>query len=155
MARRTEVQYVNFYTAGSAAYKLEPVTQPKKKASLPKPRRAKRIRVYVDPMAVLGVCVAMVLLVMMFVSLAHWNAAQGQEAQLQAYVTQLQAENAQLREEYLAAYDPQEVYEIATAMGMIPAEQAQRVRITVTEPAQQEEPTAWENFCMLLTGLFA
>lgn len=155
MARRTEVQYVQFYTAGSAAYKFEPAAAPKKKAQLPKQRRAKKIRVFVDPMALIGACVAIVMLVMMFTGLSQWNEAKRQEAQLQAYVAQLQEENAQLRSEYLAGYDPQEIYEIATAMGMIPAEQANRIQVSVSAPVVEEEPSAWENFRMFLTGLFA
>lgn len=156
MARRTQVQYVQFYTAGSAAYKFEPAPMPKKKAALPKRRRAKKIRIFVDPIAIAGVCMALVMLVMMFAGLGRWSEARQQEAQLQAYVAQLEAENAQLQAEYKASYDPQEIYEIATAMGMIPAEQAQRVQVTVAAPAmEEEEPTAWENFYMFLTGLFA
>lgn len=155
MARRTEVQYVQFYTAGSAAYKFEPISQPKKKAALPKQRRMKKIRIYVDPVAIAGVCLALVMLVMMFAGLDQWQQARQQEAQLQAYVTQLQTENTQLQEKYHAGYDPQEIYEIATAMGMIPAQQAQRVQVTVSAPVVEEEPTAWDNFCMFLTGLFA
>lgn len=155
MARRTEVQYVQFYTAGSAAYKFEPVSVPKKKASLPKRRRVKKIRVFVDPIAVVGVCMALVMLVMMFVGLGQWNRARQQQVQMEAYVQQLQAENSRLQEQYLAGYDPQEIYEIATAMGMIPAEQAQRVQVTVSAPVEEEKPSAWDNFCMFLTGLFA
>ena len=66
MARINEVRYVNFYTVGSAAYKVEPTqAQQTKKAQLPKPRKARKIRVYVDPMAVLGMTVAFVMLIMM------------------------------------------------------------------------------------------
>lgn len=155
MARRTEVQYVQFYTAGSAAYKFEPTRVPKKKATLPKQRRAKKIRIFVDPVAIVGACLAIVMLVMMIAGLGQWNEARQQEAQLEAYVQQLQAQNVQLRSEYLEGYDPQEIYEIATAMGMIPAEQAQRVQVSVSAPVAEEQPTAWENLCAFLTGLFA
>lgn len=155
MARRTEVQYVNFYTAGSAAYKYEPVNVPKKKSQLPKMRRAKKIRVFIDPVAVAGVCMALVLLVMMITGLGQWSAAKQQEAQLQSYVDRLEEEHAKLEAEYLSGYDRQEIYEIATAMGMIPAEQAQKVTVSVPAPVVEQKLSAWDNFCMFLTGLFA
>ena len=47
MARQAQIQYVSFYSAGSEARQID--FQPiKKKASLPKPRRAKRPVVYID-----------------------------------------------------------------------------------------------------------
>ena len=156
MARRTEVQYVSFYTAGSAAYKIEPVAVPKKKAALPKQRRAKKIRIYVDPVAVVGICVATVMLVMMLVGLGQWQNALRQEARLEAYVARLEEQNTNLQAEFEAGYDPQEIYDVATGMGMIPADQAQRVQVSVSVPAAvEEEPSAWENFCTFLIGLFA
>lgn len=155
MARKTQVQYVNFYTAGSAAYKFEPAAQPAKKAGLPKPRRRKRIRVYVDPMAVLGVCAVLVLLVMMFTGMAKLGRAQQEQAQMAAYVERLQEKNAQLQQQYHEGYDPEEIYRLATAMGMIPVEQAEHIQVPVSHPTVEEEPTAWENFCSFLTGLFA
>lgn len=156
MARVNKVQYVNFYTAGSAAFKYEPTPLPKKKqATLPKLRRKKRIVIHVDPVAAIGVCVAVVLLVMMFSSLAKFAAVQKQEAQMAAYVEQLQAENAALEQKYRSSYDLEEICQIAQGMGMVPVEQAERVQIQVSAPAVEEEPTAWENFCTFLTGLFA
>ena len=156
MARINQVQYVNFYTAGSAAYKYEPTPLPKKKqAQLPKMRRKKRILVYVDPVAILGVCIAMVMLVMMISSFVQLSTAQKQEAQMAAYVEQLQQENVQLRSEYEAGYDPEEIRQIALGMGMVPADQVEHIQIQAAPPVVEEELTAWENFCMFLTGLFA
>lgn len=155
MARKNQVQYVNFYTAGTAAYKYEPVQAPEKKASLPKPRRRKRIRVYVDPMAIVGACAAMVLMVMMFAGMVKLSRAQQEQAQMAAYVQSLQEENARLEQQYHAGYDPDEIYRIATAMGMIPVEEAEHIQVQVHVPVVEEEPTAWENFCVFLTGLFA
>ena len=45
--------------------------------------------------------------------------------------------------------------QIASAMGMIPKEQAQHIEITVEVPEMEKEPTAWENFCTFLADLFA
>ncbi len=155
MARVNKVQYVNFYTAGSAAYKYEPTPLPKKKATLPKIRRKKRIVIHVDPMAVLCACAAVVLLVMMLSSLVQFSAVRKQEAQMAAYVEQLQEQNAALDAEYRAGFDLEEIREIALGMGMVPADQAQHIQVQLSAPVVEEQPTAWENFCTFLAGLFA
>lgn len=156
MARINEVRYVNFYTVGSAAYKVEPTqAQQTKKAQLPKPRKARKIRVYVDPMAVLGMTVAFVMLIMMISGMVQLHGVRQQEQRMEAYVQQLQQENAKLEEQYHAGYDPEEIYEMATAMGMIPADQAQHIQVQVTLQEPEAEPTGWENFCKFLAGLFA
>ncbi len=155
MARVNQVQYVNFYTAGSAAYKYEPTPLPKKQATLPKIRRKKRIVIHVDPVAVLCACAAMVLLVMMFSSLVQFSAVSKQEAQMAAYVEQLQKDNAALDAQYRAGYDLDEIRDIALGMGMVPVEEAQHIQVELKVPVVEEEPTAWENFCTFLAGLFA
>ncbi len=156
MARVNQVQYVNFYTAGSAAYKYEPTPLPKKKqATLPKMRRKKRIVIHVDPVAVLCACAAVVLLVMMLSSLVQFSAVQKQEAQMAAYVEQLKQENEALDAEYRSGYDLEEIRDIALGMGMVPVDQVEHIQVELNVPVVEEEPTAWENFCTFLTGLFA
>lgn len=156
MARINEIQYVNFYTAGSAAFKYEPTPLPKKKqASLPKMRRKKRILVHVDPITVLGMCLTVVMLVMMVSGMVRLNALHHQQEQMAAYVSALEQENAQLQTRYEAGYDWDEIRQLAAAMGMVPAEQAQRVQIQVADEVIETEPSAWENFCAFLSGLFA
>lgn len=156
MARQWDVQYVNFYTPGSAAVKYDPMPAPKKQeAVLPKPRKKKKIRVFVDPVAVMGICVAVVMLCMMISGVNKLVQVKTEQAQMQAYVQRLQQENDRLRAEYEAGYDADEVYEIATAMGMIPAQDAQSIKIQVSVPEEDVTPGAWENFCTFLAGLFA
>lgn len=155
MARKTEVQYVNFYTAGSAAYQYEEPIRQKAEVTLPKPRRKKRIVIKVDPVALVGICMAVVMLVMMVCGVVKLCTVRHQQAQMAAYVERLEAENAQLRETYAQGYDLDEIYEIATAMGMIPSDQVQYITVQVAVPEAEENVSAWENFCMFLTGLFA
>ncbi len=155
MARENPIQYVNFYTAGSAAYKFEPTPLPKKKATLPRMRRKKRILVHVDPMVVMGMAVAVVLLVMMVGSIVTLTGIRAQEAEMAAYVEKLQQENVQLQAEYKAGYDLDEIREIAEAMGMVSAGEAERVTVSVTAPAVREEVTLWEKIGTFLAGLFA
>lgn len=155
MARRTEIEYVNLYNASSLAYQFEPAPLPKKNAQFPKPRRKKRIRVYVDPMALLGIAVGVVMLVMMISGLTRLHTVQQQQETMSAYVEQLQTQNDRLRAEYEAGYDPDEIRDIAVAMGMIPAEQAQHITLQISVPEEESEPTGWEIFCSFLAGLFA
>lgn len=156
MARKAEVRYVNFYTAGSAAYKYDPpLPQQHKEVKQARPRRQKKILIYVDPVATVGICLAVVMLIMMIVGLFQLGAAQKQANQMQAYVAQLEQRNAQLDAQYRAGYDLEEIRQIATAMGMIPMEQAQQVQISAAVPKMEEEPSAWESFCTFLAGLFA
>jgi len=155
MARINPVQYVSFYTAGSAAYQLDPAPVHKKKAQLPKLRRRKRIVVRLDPVAALGVVVCMVMLVMMISGLVQLGEIRAREAKMEAYVQTLQEKNAQLEQTYREGYDLEEIREIALAMGMVPGSQAEHIQVSVNEPITVQEPTPWENFCMFLTGLFA
>lgn len=155
MARQPQVQYINYYTAGSAAYRYEEPIRRKAEVQLPKPRRKKRIIIKVDPVAVFGLCMAVVMLVMMICGVRDLVIARQQQDQMASYVQRLQDENTRLQAEYEQGYDLDEIYEIATAMGMIPVEQAQHIQVSVAAVEEEKEPSGWENFCMFLTGLFA
>lgn len=156
MARKAEVRYINFYNVGSSAYKLDTMPTPKKQAKpLPKQRKAQKILLRVDPIAVGGVLIACVMMILMVVGLFQLSSAKKQAVQMQTYVLKLEAENKALDTQYRAGFDPEEVRQIATQMGMVPAEQAQQIQITVpvTEPVQ--EPTVWDRVHTFLVGLFA
>ncbi len=157
MARKAEVRYINFYSVGSCAYKVDamPIPQKKQTMPLPKQRKRKKILIRVDPVAVAGVFLAAVMLIMMVVGLFQLGAAKQQAAQMQSYVLQLKEENRALDAQYRAGYDVEEVRAIATQMGMIPIEQAQHVQITVPVTEPVEEPTIWDNVYTFLVGLFA
>ena len=154
MARQTEICYINYYVSGSAAYQVEqkPVKQ---KATLPKPRRQKKIVVHIDPMATLGIFVASVMFVLMIVGAFRLNSVTQQASQMSDYVVALQNETAQLRNTYEQGYDLEEIRRIAEARGMIPINDAQHVEILIEIPEETQEPTVWESFVTFLTGLFA
>ena len=156
MARKAEVRYINFYSVGSSAYKLDVMPTPRKQAApAPKQRKARKILLKVDPIALAGVFLAFIMLIMMVVGLFQLGSAKRQAAQMQNYVHHLQAENQVLDAKYRSGFDPDEIRQIATQMGMVPIEQAQQILITVpaTEPVQ--EPTVWETVYTFLVGLFA
>lgn len=156
MARKAEVRYINFYSAGSSAYKLDVMPAPEQEFKpVPKQRKAKKILLRVDPIAVAGVFLAFVMMIMMVVGLLQLGSAKRQAAQMQNYVLQLEAENRVLDAQYRASFDPEEIRQIATQMGMVPVEQAQQIQITVPVVEPVQEPTVWETVYTFLVGLFA
>ena len=123
MAPKHDIIYVNFYTDGSAARKAAPAfpaSQPRKKTIA---RHHKRPVLYVDPVAVFSLAVACVLLIMMAVGLTGLQNAQAEAAQMESYLEQLQAENAQLNEKFAQEVDLESVEQSAIALGMVPKSQ--------------------------------
>lgn len=153
MARKTEIQYIRLYTQGSAARKLEPVT-PWKTAKLPKVRKQKRLVVHIDPVATVGIVVAAVMLILMAVGFTRLRAAQQQTAVMEQYVETLRNNNEVLQDTY-DAVDLEAVEEMALALGMVPADQVQKISISVPVTVEAEEPGTWEQIRTFLTGLFA
>ena len=153
MARKEEIRYIQFYTDGSAAKQITPrwpAATPKKK-----PVQKKKQIVYVDPLALGGIVVAVVMLVLMIVGVCKLNAVQQETVQMQGYVERLTVENSTLKQQYSQECNLEQVEQTALALGMIPVEQAQQIQITVQLPHQETEPSFWDNIGVFLTGLFA
>lgn len=155
MARQPDIQYINAYVSGNIAYQMDVQPARKKRVRLPKPKAKKQMVLHVDPVAVGGILVAAVMLVLLVVGFVRLQDARAEAVVLESYVQDLQAENQQLAQSYKEGYDLEEIRQIALAMGMIPASEAQTITIPVSVPQAIPEPTAWENFCAFLTGLFA
>ena len=154
MARKTEIRYINCYTAGSAACKLDfkPV---QKDVKLPKQRKKKKLVICVDPIATMGILVACVMFVLMIAGVCRLADTQKQAQQMSAYVQRLEEKNAQLRATYEAGYDLEEIRATALGMGMVPVEELPVVTIQVTMPVPEPEITWWEDLVWLMEGLFA
>lgn len=160
MAPRTSVQYVRYYTDGTAARKLETAVPTQRLTTvLPPPthlqKKVKRKKIYVDPIAILGVVVAVCLLIVMGVGINQLQQARDEAAVMEQYVEQLTRENKELTEQYAQSYDLTKVKQTALALGMVPREAVPTTRIAVTIPETVEEPTVWETISTFLTGLFA
>ena len=154
MARQLDVQYVRFYTDGSAARKVAPVA-PLKTIKLPKIKKHKRITLHIDPIAIGGIVMAAVMLVLMLVGVAQLASTRQELAQMEDYVQTLQQENVSLEATYEQGYDLQAVERTALALGFVPKDEVMHVTIRVPQPQITEEPGAWEQFYTFLTGLFA
>ena len=155
MAQRTAIQYVQFYTAGSAARKIE-IATPKKTARKPRVAKQTKIIIPIDPLALAGTITALVLLILMVVGVFQVQTAREKNIQMAQYVETLKTEQAMLQNEYASGYDLQQVEKTALALGMVPAEQAQQIPIRMDTP-QEEQPAEgfWESVTAFLTGLFA
>ena len=154
MARKTTERYVRYYTFGSTAAKLDRTEQ---KAALPQYKTPeKRKPIAVDPVALMGSAVAIVLAVLMIVGFAQVAHTSAQVKKLQTQVTILELEQEQLRQKYEAGYDLEEVRAAAESMGMIPVEDAIHVRVELpTETIQIERLSWWDSMLLSLRRFFA
>jgi len=156
MAQRIDVQYVQFYTHGNAAQNIAPANVVGT-TKLPRTQRRKVQRIYVDPVATLGIVVAAFMLIMMTVGVFRLQAEQKKTTQLEQCVTLLQQKNQDLKAQYSAECDLEEVERTALALGMIPKEQATHTTIHVELPSVQttEQVSLWNRIGTFLTSLFA
>jgi len=155
MAYKPEIQYIEqFFIPGSEAPQLQPKWGEKTQAR-PRLRQEKKIRILVDPVALAGILVAVVMLALMAVGVYQFNAATQEHEQMQAYLLELQDTNITREYEYYTKVDLDKIEEQARALGMIPLEEARSITVHVEVPQPQPEPTWWENVLWFLEGLFA
>ena len=67
MEKRPEIRYINSVVCGSCAYELEVKRTPQKRVKLPKARRAEKKLIVLDPVSIVSIAVACVLLVLLTV----------------------------------------------------------------------------------------
>lgn len=157
MAGGRYTRYVQFYSGGTEAVKLEPKKKkPVKKVPRPRARKRPVVTIPVDPLSWTAVAVSAVLILCLFAGLFQFQSLQQQRNDLSAYVSRLEQEQKALRQTYKDGYDLDQVLEQALAMGMVPVEQLETVKIHVppAEPAPVE-PTWWERVVQFFTQLFA
>ena len=158
MARQPDIQYVRFYTDGSAARKIE--LQPEKKKNKvtlpqrPRVRKEKKMVIHVDPISMFAVLVAGVMLIAMVVGMMQLGSINADADTMENYVAELQSENTQLRAEYESGYDLQDVEQKALEMGLVPIDQVEHVTIELPETPVEEEPSFWENVGAFFCELF-
>ena len=153
MARQFDVQYISAYTDGSAARKLE-LPKPRQTARKKAARRSKKIVLPIDPVAILGIVAACVMMVALTVGVCKLVDARQEMVAMDAYVQSLRQENIALQEEYDAGYNLENVRQTALALGMVPMEQVEQITIQIHTP-EPEQPSGWEQVRTFLAGLFA
>ena len=150
------IEYIQkFYSPGTEAKVLElkPVYAKPEKPVLPKREKDPVTTICIDPVAFCGLMVAVVMLVVMLTGLIQFNVACDDHAVMSDYVNQLREDNVLLTHQYSAGYSIDEVKTTALALGMIPAEEAQTIRVNVVTPQRQPEPTWWDDMVWFLSGL--
>ena len=131
-----KAQYVQYYTAGSAARKLAPVI-PLNPTALPRTKtQQKRLKIYLDPVALLGTVVAVAMLISMLVGVSALKSEQAKTATMVEHVETLRVENEALRTQYAEKCNLAEIEEAALALGMVPKEEVTHTLIRVEMPAE-------------------
>ena len=156
MARKNEILYVNFYTDGSAARKVAPAFPAAKPRKKPAAKRQEKVVIQIDPVAMVSLAVAVVMLIMMSVGLTNLQNARADAMAMEKYVQDLTAENERLTEEFHQQVDLEAVEKTALALGMVHKDQVPSMPITV-DVMQEDVPaeTFWSQIAAFLTNLFA
>ena len=157
MTHKPEIQYVGqFYVHGSEARVLAPEQEKKKpKTRLPLAYLEKIEKIYIDPVALVGMAVAVFMLVVMAVGVMQMQHAWKDYDRMERKLESLQSTNMELKETYRSSYDLDVVREKALALGMVPISDAQTVAVSVTMPETEPARTWWDDVVWFFSGLFA
>lgn len=157
MTQKPKIQYVGqFYVYGSEARALELQNQPKKpKTRLPLARLEKIEKVYVDPVALIAMAVAVIMLVTMLIGVQQIQQDWDEYQVMAQRVHTLREINHTKTDEFRATYKLSEIRDKATTMGMIPKEEAQHMVVKITHPEPVQEPGWIDNLQWFVKGLFA
>ena len=158
MAQKLPIEYVQFYTGGTAARKLAP-KEVKKLPELkndPYTRHPKTKKIPVDVVALVSILVALCMMFTIVVGVVQLKGAVDQRHAMEEYVLYLRSENQRYQAEYAASYDLEHIEKTALSMGMVPSGEVAHTTILIAEPATEAEDTSlWQSVGVFLTGLFA
>ena len=157
MVQKPDIQYIeSFFVPGAEAPQINRWKDPGVSVwTKPQPRQKPKVRILVDPVALIGMVVAVVMLVLMIVGIFQFNAACNEREAMSSYLTQLQDANLNKKHIYHTGIDLAWIEEQALALGMIPIEEATHISVKIDVPQPEPEPTIWENVLWFLEGLFA
>ena len=157
MVRNPDIEYINkFYVHGSEAQVIEfAPNKPKAKTVLPKPLREKKTTIEVDPLALCGIIVAVVMMVVMVAGLMDFKAVVEENRIAAEQLENLRNQNISLEYQYRNSYDAAVVEETARALGMVHADTVPVIALNVTVPEETEEYTRWGDFLWCLSCLFS
>ncbi len=158
MVQKPKIQYIGqFYVHGSEAKALELEQQRqrrKAKTQLPLAQLERIEKVYIDPVAVIGIAVAVIMLITMVIGAVQirddWKAYET----VANYVSHLQRENVRLTHTYRSSYDLDDVEMKALALGMVPKKELEVVTVTITHPEPEAELTLEDEILRFWYGLW-
>ena len=154
MDQKPVIQYVGqFYVYGS---EVQARKKKEKKSLLPRaPRAEVQHCVYVDPVAVCGIAVALLMLVVLAVGAFQLRAAMQQYNAQSAQLSAIKRENARLEHLYRTSLDLEATPAHEDKPRTVPAAQLDHRGLVVTRGETPEEPTAWEDFVWFVKGLLS
>ena len=157
MNQKPKIQYVGqFYIHGSEARQLELQERRKQaKSKLPLERLRKVEVVYLDPVAIQGIAVALVMLAVMIVGVMEIRDDWTQYRVMSDYVSRLNSKNAELTADYRSQYDLEDIRVKAQALGMVPKSELEVSTVYVTIPRPEPEMSWLEELRWFVEGLFA
>ena len=156
MTQKPKIQYIGqFYVHGSEARQLE-LEEQRQQARIRRQQARQTVKkVYIDPVAIVGIAVALIMLVTMVMGVMQLQDDWAAYERMSSYVSYLKQTNATLEKEYREGYDLEDIRSKATALGMVPKEEIKTVTVSVTVPEPQPEPSRTEELVAFLEGLFA
>ncbi len=155
MANRVDVQYVRFYTDGSAAKKIAPAFPESKPVKMPRAKSKKRRLIAIDPVAILSLAVCLALVITLGIGVGKLQKAKQDNLQMARYVEQLSSENETLAQTYAAGYDLHEIEKTALALGMVHSEDASHRGIGMQLDAQSAQLYFLQSIAAVFENLFA
>ena len=154
MDQKPVIQYVGqFYVYGSEV-KVKNRNEPKRPL-LPSVKTTRERKVYIDPVAVGGIALAVCILVALVVGGIRLSACMTGYNAAEETLSELKRENARLEHAYRTSLNLETVKKRAEELGMIPQTEAAQASIRVTVPEHKGEPSAWENVVWFISGLLA
>ena len=157
MNQKPKIQYVGqFYVHGSESRQLQFQEQKRQtKTKLPLAGIQKIEKIYLDPVALMGIAVAVIMLVTMVLGAVQIKRDWDQYERVSAYVSELKRENARKSHAYHASYDLDDIKNKALAMGMVPKADVETIAVMVTVPEPEVKLTRSEEIRLFLEGMFA
>ncbi|MGM9585759.1 MAG: hypothetical protein ACI3V1_09460 [Faecousia sp.] len=156
MNQKPKIQYVGqFYIHGSEARQLELERKKQAKSKLPLERLRKVEVVYLDPVAILGITVALVMLAVMLLGVLQLRLDWTEYQTMSDYLSRLNSENAELTADYRSQYDLEDIRVKAQALGMVPKTELEERTVYVTVPQPEPKMTWLEELQWFVEGLFA
>ena len=145
MNQKPKIQYVGqFYVHGSEARALELQEKKQAKTKLPLAKLETIEKIYVDPVALVGIAVAVVMLAVMILGTIQLQSDWACYQQMADYVTELKTENARLTSIYRGGYDLEDIEMKALAMGLVPRSELKTITVSVIRPEPQPVMT-WDQ----------
>ncbi len=154
MEQKPVIQYVGqFYVYGSEV-KAPKKKKEEKKYVLPSPPKpAKEHFVYIDPVAVCGIVLAVVLLVSLVLGAIQLKSAMDDYNAETAVLSSIQRQNAVLEHRYRTSLDLEAVQTQAEKLGLVAQAEAEHRSVYVNAPEPSEEETLVQRLWWHIRGL--